>query len=145
MVKHDSNRPITAHFIRFVPVEWNYKPCMRVEVYGTAIGKRQTLPTHPTPDSLEKTWFTFCYEDTKDVHEIKSHWLHWKWWRVRIKFFWGGVISQTMAFYYLSLISKFFKRSYAFIDVIHKWRPIYVNRPFSRLREPFRLSFSLAN
>ena len=40
MVKHDLNRPITAHFIRFVPVEWNYKPCMRVEVYGSAIGKK---------------------------------------------------------------------------------------------------------
>lgn len=37
MVKNDLNRPITAHFIRFVPVEWNYKPCLRVEVYGTAI------------------------------------------------------------------------------------------------------------
>ena len=39
MVKNDLSRPITAHFIRFVPVEWNYKPCMRVEVYGSAIGK----------------------------------------------------------------------------------------------------------
>ena len=39
MLKHDLNRPITTHFIRFVPVEWNNKPCMRVEVYGTAIGK----------------------------------------------------------------------------------------------------------
>lgn len=37
MVKNDLSRPITAHFIRFVPVEWNYKPCMRVEVYGSAI------------------------------------------------------------------------------------------------------------
>lgn len=37
MVKNDLNRPITAHFIRFIPVEWNYKPCTRVEVYGTAI------------------------------------------------------------------------------------------------------------
>ena len=42
MVKNDLNRPITAHFIRFLPVEWNYKPCMRVEVYGTAIGKNWT-------------------------------------------------------------------------------------------------------
>jgi len=42
MVKNDLNRPITAHFIRFLPVEWNYKPCMRVELYGTAIGKNKT-------------------------------------------------------------------------------------------------------
>ncbi|XP_068756857.1 uncharacterized protein [Montipora capricornis] len=37
MLKHDLNRPITTHFIRFVPVEWNNKSCMRAEVYGTAI------------------------------------------------------------------------------------------------------------
>ena len=47
MVKSDLNRPITAHFIRFVPVEWNYKPCMRVEVYGTAIGKVKTCALPP--------------------------------------------------------------------------------------------------
>ena len=42
MVKNDLNRPIPAQFIRFLPVEWNYKPCMRVEVYGAAIGKNWT-------------------------------------------------------------------------------------------------------
>lgn len=53
MVKNDLNRPITAHFIRFIPVEWNYKPCMRVEVYGTAIGKVKTYALPPKEIMLD--------------------------------------------------------------------------------------------
>ncbi|KAL9969230.1 hypothetical protein ACROYT_G021423 [Oculina patagonica] len=47
LLKHNLYKPITARFIRFVPREWNNKPCMRVEVYGNAIGKKSTHPLLP--------------------------------------------------------------------------------------------------
>ena len=39
IVYHDLNPPITARYIRFLPLEWNDETSMRVELYGCVKGK----------------------------------------------------------------------------------------------------------
>ena len=39
VIYHDLNAPITARYIRFLPVEWNDEISMRVELYGCVKGK----------------------------------------------------------------------------------------------------------
>ena len=40
VIYHDLNAPITARYIRFLPVEWNDEISMRVELYGCVKGKK---------------------------------------------------------------------------------------------------------
>ena len=42
-VYHDLNPPITARYIRFLPVEWNDEISMRVELYGCVKGKKMAF------------------------------------------------------------------------------------------------------
>ena len=39
VVYHDLNPPITARYIRFLPVEWNDEISIRVELYGCVKSK----------------------------------------------------------------------------------------------------------
>ena len=43
VVYHDLNPPITARYIRFLPVEWNDEISMRVELYGCVKGKENSF------------------------------------------------------------------------------------------------------
>ena len=43
VVYHDLNPPITARYIRFLPVEWNDEISMRVELYGCVKGKEMAF------------------------------------------------------------------------------------------------------
>ena len=40
---HDLNPPITARYIRFLPVEWEDEISMRVELYGYVKGKEMVF------------------------------------------------------------------------------------------------------
>ena len=42
VVYHDLNPSIIARYIRFLPVEWEDKISMRVELYGCVKGKEKT-------------------------------------------------------------------------------------------------------
>ena len=42
-VYHDLNPPITARYIRFLPLEWNDEISMRVELYGCVKGKEMAF------------------------------------------------------------------------------------------------------
>ena len=44
VVYHDLNPPITARYIRFLPVEWEDEISMRVELYGCVKGKENGFP-----------------------------------------------------------------------------------------------------
>ena len=44
VVYHDLNPPITARYIRFLPVEKNNEISMRVELYGCVKGKENGFP-----------------------------------------------------------------------------------------------------
>ena len=43
VIYHDLNAPITARYIRFLPVEWNDEISMRVELYGCVKGKENSF------------------------------------------------------------------------------------------------------
>ena len=43
VVYHDLNPPITARYIRFLPVKWKREISMRVELYGCAKGKKMAF------------------------------------------------------------------------------------------------------
>ena len=43
VVYHDLNPPITARYIRFLPVEWEDEISMRVELYGCVKGKEMVF------------------------------------------------------------------------------------------------------
>ena len=43
VVYHDLNTPITARYIRFLPVEWEDEISMRVELYGCVKGKEMVF------------------------------------------------------------------------------------------------------
>ena len=43
VVYHDLNPPITARYIRFLPVEWEDEISMRVELYGCVEGKEMVF------------------------------------------------------------------------------------------------------
>ena len=43
VVYHDLNPPITARYIRFLPLEWNDDISMRVELYGCVKGKEMAF------------------------------------------------------------------------------------------------------
>ena len=43
VVYHDLNPPITARYIRFLPLEWNDEISMRVELYGCVKGKEMAF------------------------------------------------------------------------------------------------------
>ena len=44
VVYHDLNPPITARYIRFLPVEWEDEISLRVELYGCVKGKENGFP-----------------------------------------------------------------------------------------------------
>ena len=44
VIYHDLNAPITARYIRFLPVEWNDEISMRVELHGCVKGKENSFP-----------------------------------------------------------------------------------------------------
>ena len=44
VVYHDLNPPITARYIRFLPVKWKREISMRVELYGCVKGKENGFP-----------------------------------------------------------------------------------------------------
>ena len=43
VVYHDLNPPITARYMRFLPVEWEDEISMRVELYGCVKGKEMVF------------------------------------------------------------------------------------------------------
>ena len=43
VVYHDLNPPITARYIRFLPVEWEDEISLRVELYGCVKGKEMVF------------------------------------------------------------------------------------------------------
>ena len=43
VVYHDLNAPITARYIRFLPMKWEGEISMRVELYGCVKGKKITF------------------------------------------------------------------------------------------------------
>ena len=43
VVYHDLNPPITARYIRFLPVEWEDEISLRVELYGCVKGKEMAF------------------------------------------------------------------------------------------------------